>query len=87
MLDTLAEDEVEELVDDENGDVVEDELVLLTELELEDVVVDVKELDVVRKVLKEVDKTVVEFELDVTITGNVVKPELVCEEVTTGERY
>lgn len=82
VLDALAEGELDEVIEDARDEVVEDELVLVVDEELETVELDVEESEEVRKVLKEVEKTVVEFELEVTMIGSVVKPELVCEAVT-----
>lgn len=85
VFDALAEDKLDEVVKDASDDVVEDELVLVVEVELENVEFVVEEPEVVRKVLKEVEMTVVEFELEVTMIGSVVKPELVCAAVTAGD--
>lgn len=80
LLDALAAFELEEVVEDASDDVVEDELIPPVDVELESVEVEAPE--VVKKVLKEVEITVVEFELEVTMIGNVMRPELVCEAVT-----
>lgn len=83
--DAVADDIVEEvLMVGDGDDVVEDEGILLVGVELEDVVLGVRKLDV-GKEPKEDGDIVVEFEIGVTMTGNVVLPELVREGVTTKE--
>lgn len=80
--DALAEDKVGEvLVVDERAGVVDDERVFRVEVELEDVVLVIRNPDV-GKEPKDDDDIVAEFEFGVTMTGNVAVPELVREGLT-----